>query len=187
MLDLNMFMETKRLILRPWSLDDASSLYKYAQDPAVGPIAGWPPHTSVENSREVIRAIFSVPETYAVVLKQTSEPVGCINILLHERLHSTQMGNNDAEIGYWLGVPYWGQGLIPEAMIRILARCFEELNVQNVWGGYFDGNRNSRRVLEKCGFAFHHTENNVVTPMGGLRTVHYMKLSVDVWMKFRKK
>ena len=63
MLDLNMFMETKRLILRPWSLDDASSLYKYAQDPAVGPIAGWPPHTSVENSREVIRTIFSAPET----------------------------------------------------------------------------------------------------------------------------
>ena len=63
---------------------------------------------------------------------------------------------------------------------------FEELNIQNVWGGYFDGNRNSRRVLEKCGFVFHHTENHVVTPMGGLRTAHYMKLSVDAWLKFRK-
>ena len=143
MLDLNMFMETKRLILRPWSLDDASSLYKYAQDPAVGPIAGWPPHTSVENSREVIRTIFSAPETYAVVLKQTSEPVGCINILLHEHLHSTQMGNNDAEIGYWLGVPYWGQGLIPEAMTRILVRCFEELNIQMPQGTGQKGSRAS--------------------------------------------
>lgn len=47
-------METERLILRPWREEDASSLYKYAKNPAVGPIAGWPPHTSVENSREVI-------------------------------------------------------------------------------------------------------------------------------------
>ena len=48
-------MKTERLILRPWTEEDAASLYKYAQDPKIGPIAGWPPHTSVENSREVIR------------------------------------------------------------------------------------------------------------------------------------
>lgn len=50
-------MKTERLILRPWTEEDAASLYKYAQDPKIGPIAGWPPHTSVENSREVIRDI----------------------------------------------------------------------------------------------------------------------------------
>ena len=49
-----MTLETERLILRPWKEDDAESLYKYAKDPKVGPIAGWPVHTSVENSREVI-------------------------------------------------------------------------------------------------------------------------------------
>ena len=48
-------METERLILRPWTEDDAESLFKYAQDQAIGPIAGWPPHTSVENSKEVIK------------------------------------------------------------------------------------------------------------------------------------
>lgn len=48
-----MTLETERLILRPWKEDDAESLYKYAKDPKVGPIAGWPVHTSVENSREV--------------------------------------------------------------------------------------------------------------------------------------
>ena len=63
-------METERLILRPWREEDALPLYKYAKNPAVGPIAGWPPHTSVENSREVIRDILSAPETYAVVLKE---------------------------------------------------------------------------------------------------------------------
>jgi RimJ/RimL family protein N-acetyltransferase len=51
-----MILETERLILRPWCEDDANELYKYASDPEVGPPAGWLPHTSVENSREIIRA-----------------------------------------------------------------------------------------------------------------------------------
>lgn len=49
-----MILETERLILRPWCEDDANELYKYASDPEVGPPAGWLPHTSVENSREII-------------------------------------------------------------------------------------------------------------------------------------
>lgn len=48
-----MILETERLILRPWKEDDAENLYKYARNPEVGPIAGWPVHTSVENSREI--------------------------------------------------------------------------------------------------------------------------------------
>ena len=51
-----MILETERLILRPWCEDDANELHKYASDPEVGPPAGWLPHTSVENSREIIRA-----------------------------------------------------------------------------------------------------------------------------------
>ncbi len=70
-------IETERLILRHWQESDAPSLFKYASDPDVGPIAGWPPHTSVENSLEIIRTVFAGPETYAVVLKETGEPVGC--------------------------------------------------------------------------------------------------------------
>ena len=76
-----MNMETQRLILRPWTENDAESLYNYAKDPAIGPIAGWPPHTSVENSREIIRDILSAPETYAVVLKETNEPIGSVGIM----------------------------------------------------------------------------------------------------------
>lgn len=84
-------METERLILRLWREEDAPSLYKYAKNPAVGPIAGWPPHTSVENSREVIRDILSAPETYAVVLKETNEPVGSVGIMFGDSVHSADM------------------------------------------------------------------------------------------------
>ena len=70
-----MILQTKRLILRPWSENDAEELYKYASDPEVGPPAGWPPHTSVENSREIIRTVLSAPETYAVCLKENGLPI----------------------------------------------------------------------------------------------------------------
>ena len=73
-----MILETNRLILRPWCESDADDLYTYASDPEVGPPAGWPPHTSVENSREIIRTVLSAPETYAVCLKENGKPIGSI-------------------------------------------------------------------------------------------------------------
>ena len=54
-------MKTKRLVLRKWTEADAESLYEYAKDPEVGPIAGWPPHKSVEESLDVIRNVFNGP------------------------------------------------------------------------------------------------------------------------------
>ena len=53
-----MILETKRLILRPWEERDANDLFQYASHPEVGPNAGWPVHTSVENSREIIKSVY---------------------------------------------------------------------------------------------------------------------------------
>lgn len=177
------FLETPRLILRPWNEADAPSLYRYASDPAVGPVAGWPPHTSVDDSREVIRTIFSAPETYAVVLRATGEPVGSTGILFGDGLHSAAMQAGDAEIGYWIGRPYWGQGLIPEAVRCLLQRCFGPLGLQRVWCGYYDGNIRSRRVMEKCGFIYHHTEEGKLSPLGDVRTEHFMLLTLTDWIR----
>ena len=55
-----MILHTERLILRPWTEADAESLFEYAKDPDVGPIAGWPPHKSIEESRNVIKDVFSI-------------------------------------------------------------------------------------------------------------------------------
>ena len=62
-------METERLLLRPWQESDAEALYRWASDPEVGPAAGWSPHTSVENSRDIIRTVLSEEGTFAVVPK----------------------------------------------------------------------------------------------------------------------
>lgn len=153
-------IETERLILRPWFDEDAAALYHYAQDPAVGPAAGWPPHTSVENSRQILHSVLSKPDTFAVVLKETGEPVGSIGLMLGSYSH-LGLPADEGEIGYWIGVPYWGRGLIPEAVREIQRVGFETLGLKRLWCGYFDGNTKSRRVQEKCGFRYHHTNENV--------------------------
>ena len=174
---------TERLILRPWMESDAESLYKYASDPAIGQPAGWPPHTSVEDSLNVIRTVFSAPETYAVVLKETDEAIGSAGIMFGDSVHSAGMKADEAEIGYWIGRPFWGQGLIPEAVRRLLLRCFEELGFTAVWCGYYDGNTKSRRVMDKCGFRFHHTEEGKPSPLGDIRTEHFMRITREEWKK----
>ena len=149
-------LETSRLVLRPWRESDAEALYRYASHPEVGPRAGWPVHTSVENSREIIRDVLSAPGTYAVVLKETGEPVGSIGLMVGEA-SNLKLPPDEGEIGYWVGVPYWGQGLIPEATWELIRHGFEDLGLKRLWCGYFDGNLQSWSVQQKCGFTYHHT------------------------------
>ncbi|MBP3655776.1 MAG: GNAT family N-acetyltransferase [Clostridia bacterium] len=180
-----MVLETERLLLRPWQESDAEALYQYAKDPRVGPAAGWPPHTSVENSREVIRHVLSDPENCAVVLKATGEPVGSVG-LMRSGSGTAPTEQDEAEIGYWIGVPYWGQGLIPEAVRELQRYAFEELGLRGIWCGYYEGNDKSRRVQEKCGFVYHHTaENARPRQMDGLRTEHFSYISREAWLADR--
>lgn len=172
-------IETERLVLRPWKEEDAEALYRYARDSEIGPAAGWAPHTSVEDSLEIIRTVFVAPETYAVVLKNTGEPVGCCGIMFSNGLHSADMAQGEAEIGYWIGKPYWGQGLIPEAVRALLHRAFNELHLLAVWCGYYEGNHKSRRVCEKNGFRFHHTNRNIISPFGDVRTEFFYKMTLQ--------
>lgn len=71
-------IETCRLRFRLWADSDAEALFKYASDPDVGPRAGWPPHQSVDESLKVIQDIFSNGHTWALELKATGEPIGCM-------------------------------------------------------------------------------------------------------------
>ena len=173
-------IETKRLLLRPWECSDAEALYLCAKDPRVGPAAGWPPHKSPEESEAIIRTVFSSPETYAVVLRQTGCPGGCIGLLWGDRANRPR-APGEAELGYWVGVPYWGQGLIPEGVEALLRRCFLELNCTGLWCGYYDGNQKSQRVQEKCGFVYQYSRTVPVPLLGERRTEHVSYLSRVRW------
>ena len=175
-----MILETERLILRPWCDDDAPDLYIYASDPDIGPPAGWPPHTSVENSLEIIRTVLSAPETYAVCLKESGKPIGSIGF------HRNDLAEDDDEyeLGYWIGKPYWGQGLIPEASREMLRYAFEDLGMNRIWCGYYDGNEKSRRVQEKLGFVYQRkTEGIEVSLLGEIRTGHSNLMTKERWLK----
>lgn len=176
-----MMLETERLLLRPWMESDAEDLYRYASDPEVGPIAGWPVHTSVENSREIIRDVFSAKETYAVCLKEDRRAIGSIGLIPPQQTQVAALPT-EMEIGFWIGVPFWGRGYIPEAVREIQRHAFEDLGCTALWCGYYDGNGKSKRVQEKCGFVFHHTEEDVDCPLvGDVRTEHFTYLSREKW------
>lgn len=178
-----MVIETKRLRLRPWLESDAQSLYTYAKDPQVGPIAGWPVHTSVEDSLQVIRNVLAVPETYAVCLKTDDVAIGSIGLMIGAK-SNLPLPETEGEIGYWIGVPFWGQGLIPEATRALLRHAFEDLELQTLWCGYFDGNEKSKRAQEKCGFRYHHTNENMHWAlMDDIRTEHITCLPKEAWQK----
>ena len=172
-------LKTQRLVLRPWQEADAQSLYEYAKDPAIGPPAGWPPHTSVENSRQVIKQFLSAPETYAVCLN--GKPIGSIGLKLKGFTDMTER-EDECELGYWIGKPFWGQGLIPEAARELLRHGFEALGMNAVWCGYYDGNEKSHRVQEKLGFVYHHTTENLEVPLlNEIRTGHVSLLTKARW------
>ena len=178
-----MTFETERLILRPWADSDAEACYKYASDPRVGPAAGWPVHTSVDHSLHIIRTVLSAPETYAVVPKEVGHAVGSVGIIRPGR-GGAPMSETEAEIGYWIGVPYWGRGLIPEAARELMRHGFEDLGFHTIWCAYFDGNEKSRRVQEKCGFIYHHTNYDVPWPrLDTTKTEHVTRITQEEWKK----
>lgn len=176
-----MILETERLILRPWKPEDAGSLFEYAKDERVGPIAGWKVHTSAEDSENIIQTILMVPETYAVCLKNDNKAIGSISLRIGEK-SDFNIPDNEGEIGYWIGVPFWGQGFIPEAVRELLRHGFVDLQLDTIWCGYFDGNIKSKRVQEKCGFIYDHTKKDIYWKItGDIRTEHITKLPKKVW------
>ena len=181
-----MILETERLILRRFDESDAENVYLYAKDPDVGPIAGWPPHKSVDESREVIRNVFSSSEAYAVCLKSDNKALGAIELKLNGHTDMTEK-DDECELGYWLGKPFWGQGIIPEAVREILRHAFEDIGMNKVWCGYYDGNVKSKRVQEKCGFRYQWTTPDVDVPlMNEIRTGHVSCLTKEEWEQMQK-
>ena len=176
-----MILDTERLILRHWEDSDAENLFEYAKDPDVGPIAGWPAHQSIEESRDVIKNVFNGREAYAICLKTDSKAIGAIELKLNGHTDMTER-NDECELGYWLGKPFWGQGIMPEAAKEMLRHAFEDIDMTRVWAGYYEGNEKSKRVQEKCGFRYQWKSEGVeVQLMHEKRTGHVSSLTRDQW------
>ena len=174
-------LNTERLILRRWEDSDAESLFEYAKDPEVGPIAGWPAHQSVEESRNVIRQVLQGKEAYALCLRGDNRAIGAIELKLNGHTDLTER-DDECELGYWIGKPFWGQGLVPEAAREILRHAFEDIGMTKVWAGYYEGNDKSKRVQEKCRFRYQWKTESVDVPlMNETRTGHVSSITKDQW------
>ena len=177
---------TERLLMRKWEESDAADLYEYAKNPAVGPIAGWPVHENLEFSKTAIREYLSSPGTYAVCLKDENTAIGSAGLLFGENSNLVT-GGNEAELGYWIGVPFWGRGLIPEACRELLRYGFEDLGLRKIWCAYFNDNTKSKKVQEKLGFLYSHTNENIYWElMNDYRTEHVYCMTRERWYKLGK-
>ena len=168
--------------MRGWRDDDAPSLVKYAKDIRVGSPAGWLPHKDEAYSRAVIRTVLAKHEIYAICLKAMDEEViGSIGLTL-EGTEERPLESWSAELGFWVGVPFWGQGIVTEAAKEILRHAFEDLCLDKVYCAYFDGNERSKRVQEKCGFTYHHTNPKTrVLQFDETRIEHVNVITFEQW------
>ena len=178
-------IETERLILRRWNDSDADDLYKYASDSDVGLICGWPAHKSIDDSRDTIKNVFSHKEAYAICLKEDGKPIGAIELMLKGNTDMTDR-DDECELGYWLGKPFWGQGIMPEAAREMLRHAFEDIGMKKVWCGYYEGNTKSKRVQEKVGFKYQWTTEGVDVPlMHEKRMGHVSLMTKEEWFDGR--
>ena len=150
----NIRIETDRLILRAWQKSDLTDFYEYARVDGVGQMAGWLPHKSLEESRQILNMFIEEKKTLVLELKENGKVVGSIGLEFPDVDMGIPEELQGREIGYVLSKDYWGRGLMPEAVKAVIDYCFKELDFDWLACGHFLRNDQSRRVVEKCGFRY---------------------------------
>ena len=146
-------LTTPRLILRPWRETDLMDLNEYASVEGVGQMAGWLPHRSLEESREILSSFIEGKKVFA--LEYQGKVIGSLGVEKYrEDCHPELAALQGREIGYALSKDFWGRGLMPEAVRAVNQYLFETEKLDFIMVGHFEWNSQSRRVIEKCGFQY---------------------------------
>ncbi len=150
-------LETDRLILRPFTLEDAPAMFRnWASDPEVSKYLPWPAHNDVGVSQMVLRDWVSHYEQkdfyqWAIVPKELGEPIGSI----------TAVKVNDAaqwvEIGYCIGRNWWRKGYVSEALKALIGFFFDEVGMGRIQARHDPRNVGSGAVMRKCGMTYEGT------------------------------
>jgi [ribosomal protein S5]-alanine N-acetyltransferase len=146
-------LETERMILRPWKIEDLNDFYEYARNPNVGPNAGWEPHKDKEVSLKILQSFIEKDEVRAIVNKENGKVIGSIGVHMDKKREGTRA----KMIGYVLSETYWGKGLMPEAVKAVITYLFEEENINVISIYHYPFNTRSKKVIEKCGFNYEGT------------------------------
>ncbi len=137
--------------LRPWSLDDINSLVKFANNYKIAKnLTNQFPHPyTIENGKRFIQMTLDYQPTQIFAIEILGEASGGIGLHLQNDI---QIKN--AELGYWLAEPYWGKGIITQAIMQIINYGFDTFEIDRIFARPFGPNLGSQRVLEKAGFDF---------------------------------
>lgn len=147
-------LRSKRLALIPCSIDDAADLYKYAKNPDVGPHAGWKPHESLEESRQIIEGLFLPSGAWGIrEIESDGLPGPMIGTIALEE-DRFRPDAKSKEIGYSLAKEAWGMGYMTEAAAEVIRYAFEDLGMEILTICTSPVNKRSQRVAEKNGFTY---------------------------------
>lgn len=144
-----MRIECGEHVIRDLVIEDASSIARYANNRR---IAMWlrdrfpSPYTRAD-AEAFLTAISRQNPRTVFAIATLEEAIGGIGLEFRDDVHRFT-----AELGYWLGEPFWGRGIMTEAVRRFTSWAFEHLEVHRIYASVFDGNAPSIRVLEKAGF-----------------------------------
>jgi ribosomal-protein-alanine N-acetyltransferase len=161
---------TERLILRPFTLEDAPEVQRLAGDRDVAAGMGNMPHPYEDGmAEEWILAQqdgFEKGEqvNFAITSRDGGFLIGSIGLFM-ERQHQR------ANLGYWVGKPYWNQGFCTESARAVLAYGFETLGLNRIQAGYFTSNPSSGRVMQKIGMGYEGCLRQYVNKWGELKDV----------------
>lgn len=142
-------IETERLFLRNYTLNDLEDYWEYVQMPNVGPRCGWPAYTDKEKAKERLKIESSKPLQYAIELKDTHKVVGSIELM--EPDENTKTDGKTNEIGCLLHEGYWGKGIMTEAMQAIVKYGMDELGLDGIVASYYTPNVASGKIQLKAG------------------------------------
>lgn len=178
-------LRTPRMILRPWQNGDLRDLYAYAFDPEVGPMAGWKPHESLEESQVILDRFVGDGRTFA--LEYQGRVVGSLGIEGYDAAKYPEFSELAVrELGFVLARDCWGLGLMPEAVNEVIRWLFEEQKLDVLLCGHFLWNKQSRRVQEKCGFR-HYDYSPFTTKLNKIEEHELRILTRTEWLSSRTK
>jgi RimJ/RimL family protein N-acetyltransferase len=179
-------LETERLVLRPFKLEDAPEVQRLAGDRAIAATTIAIPHPYVDGmAREWISKHQTYYDrgkgiTFAISRKSDGSLVGAMSLMGLEAGHQ-------AELGYWVGRPYWDQGYCTEAGEAVLRYAFTQLGLVRVHCHHFARNPASGRVMRKLGMQHEGTRRRHVKKWGKLEDVELYGILLEHWKKTAEK
>lgn len=169
-------IETNRLILRPFSLEDAQGVLDFGSDPETLKYLIWEGISTLEQAKDTILNYYlSRTGIYAIVNKQEERCIGCIDFRIDE-------ANEKASFGYVLNRNYWSKGYMSEALGALIDLYFSELEVNRIESTHYVGNEGSGRVMEKCGMIREGLALQEVKVKGIFRDVVHYGITRDQWL-----